>query len=171
MLWNKTRILSTRWVYRNVGGFTTKKPNSIISTSRSSHRAFLSSSITSFNFLLNDDAYVYNRWKSLMPSHRLSSTTTDKTVGLTDESIIVREEMPFDILIVGSGPAGLSAAIRIKQLCIEKDINLSVCIVEKGSEVGAHILSGNVRLCLRNDNYFFFYGYVRLHFSMCCWYI
>lgn len=45
---------------------------------------------------------------------------------------------------MGAGPAGLSAAIRLKQLCREKDTDLSVCVVEKGSEVGAHIISGNV---------------------------
>ena len=43
-----------------------------------------------------------------------------------------RESMPFDVLIVGGGPAGLAASIRIKQLCIEKDMDLSVCVVEKG---------------------------------------
>lgn len=51
-----------------------------------------------------------------------------------------RESMQFDVVIVGAGPSGLSAAIRIKQL----DPNISVCILEKGSEVGAHILSGAV---------------------------
>ena len=51
-----------------------------------------------------------------------------------------RESMEFDVLIVGAGPAGLAAAIRLKQLSPETQI----CIVEKGGEVGAHILSGAV---------------------------
>ncbi|KAK9830266.1 hypothetical protein WJX72_010683 [[Myrmecia] bisecta] len=52
--------------------------------------------------------------------------------------------MDFDVCIVGAGPAGLSAAIRFKQRCEEEGKDLSVCVVEKGAEVGAHILSGNV---------------------------
>lgn len=55
-----------------------------------------------------------------------------------------REAMDFDVLIVGAGPAGLSAAIRLKQKAAETGSDISVVVVEKGSEVGAHILSGAV---------------------------
>ena len=55
-----------------------------------------------------------------------------------------RESMDFDVVIVGAGPAGLSTACRLMQLAQEKQQELMVCVVEKGSEVGAHILSGAV---------------------------
>jgi electron-transferring-flavoprotein dehydrogenase len=60
------------------------------------------------------------------------------------ERMSERESMAYDVVIVGAGPAGLSAAIRLKQLARQAGSEISVCILEKGSEVGAHILSGAV---------------------------
>ena len=61
-----------------------------------------------------------------------------------EENQVERDVMEYDILIIGGGPSGLSSAIKVKQLANAEGKDVSVCVLEKGSEIGAHILSGNV---------------------------
>src|ERR671937_848913 len=74
-------------------------------------------------------AGFYQTWK--MP---------EREIVMADAELPPRESMEFDVVVVGAGPAGLAAAIRLKQMSPD----LAVVVVEKGSEVGAHILSGAV---------------------------
>jgi electron-transferring-flavoprotein dehydrogenase len=83
-------------------------------------------------------------WKNTyLPTRELGATT--RAAGVNKEGTkVTRESMSYDVVIVGAGPAGLAASIRLKQLAAEAGSEIAVCVLEKGSEVGAHILSGAV---------------------------
>lgn len=93
----------------------------------------------------SSQSFDYNKKFDRKRYYQTNNCSTVKKKSFSTEAITVeRESMPCDVLIVGGGIAGLSTSIRLKQLCNEHDLDLSITIIEKGSEIGAHVLSGNV---------------------------
>ena len=82
--------------------------------------------------------------EGMTPEGMTPEGMTPEGMTAQEKTLPQREFMQYDVVIVGAGPSGLAAAIRLKQLAAENSAELSVCVLEKGSEVGAHILSGAV---------------------------
>ena len=71
---------------------------------------------------------------------QLSANNDQNRIPRLRREPVERESMEFDVVIVGAGPSGLATAIRLRQLAIENEAELTVCVLEKGSEVGAHMV-------------------------------
>lgn len=124
-------MLSTSWLSKSA------RRLAAVSSTTSSSTALLR--VVPFSASTIPGKSSFRGWSS-----RSAAFSTTTTTNEDDDDDEPREAMAFDVLIVGGGPAGLAAGIRFKQLCIEQEKDLSVCIIDKGSEIGAHILSGNV---------------------------
>ena len=83
-----------------------------------------------------DTAWLAASTRLCFQAQSLHTTSTCQQADAPQDLGMQREAMHFDVAVVGAGPAGLSAAIRLKQRCQESDKDLSVCVVEKGAEVG-----------------------------------
>src|SRR5690606_29294645 len=88
------------------------------------------------------------RWRAMPARHDIARPSSARRIAMTPNALLEtygpRESMEYDVVVVGAGPAGLATAIRLKQLAAEAGREVSVCVLEKGSEPGAHILSGAI---------------------------